>query len=156
MRRMLILSAVTALTLIAIATAWPSARFLGIWTTVKAQHRGCSNASLKGTYAFLRTGINNVLGGPIAIIGTATYDGQGNFIGGRAAASRNGEIEDWTDNPPGSTYTVDVDCTGSAFDVNGNKSANIVVTDDGNGFLLISTLTGRTITATGKRLEHED
>jgi hypothetical protein len=99
---------------------------------------------------------HGVLGGPIAIIGTAAYDGQGNFTGGREAASRNGEIEDWTDLPPGSTYTVDPDCTGSAVDVNGNKTANLVVTDSGNGFLLISTLTSRTITATGKRLEHED
>ena len=31
-------------------------------------HR-CSDASLKGTYAFRRTGVNNVVGGPIAEIG---------------------------------------------------------------------------------------
>ena len=156
MRRRAILTAVAVAAVLAIVTEWPSESVPGIWTTVKARQQGCSNASLKGTYAYLRTGTNAVLGGPIAIIGTAAYDGQGNFTGGRQAASRNGEIEDWTDVPSGSTYTIDPDCTGSAFDVNGTKTANLVITDNGNGFLLISTLAGRTITATGRRLEHED
>jgi hypothetical protein len=156
MKRRAILTAVTVAAIMTIVTEWPSESIPGIWTTVKARHQGCSNVSLKGTYAYLRTGTNAALGGPIAIIGTAGYDGQGNFTGGREAASRNGEIADWIDLPPGSTYAVDPDCTGSAFDLNGNKTANLVVTDNGNGFLLISALTGRTITATGKRLELED
>ena len=40
-------------------------------------HRSCSVASLKGTYAFRRTGVNNDVGGPIAQIGVDVFNGDG-------------------------------------------------------------------------------
>ena len=84
-------------------------------------HRGCSVASLKGTYAFRRTGVNNVVGGPIAQIGIAFYSGDGTRGLIRTTRSTNGEIRDWTDFPTNGSYTVDPDCTGSLFDENGTK-----------------------------------
>ena len=60
-------------------------------TPVHAHDRGCSVASLKGTYAFRRTGVNNVVGGPIAQIGIAFYgDGKRGLI--RTTRSSNGDI----------------------------------------------------------------
>src|SRR5215470_2815040 len=91
---------------------------------VHAQDRGCSVASLKGTYAFRRTGVNNAEGGPIAQIGIAFYSGDGTRGLIRTTRSANGEIRDWTDYPTNGSYTVDPDCTGSFFDANGTRSNN--------------------------------
>ncbi|MGC2283205.1 MAG: hypothetical protein WA603_24550, partial [Candidatus Acidiferrales bacterium] len=44
------------------------ARIPGPIMNVHADNRGCSVANLKGTYGFNRTGVNNVVGGPIASI----------------------------------------------------------------------------------------
>jgi hypothetical protein len=76
---------------------------------------GCSNATLKGEYAFAVTaytppGLPN--GPPQVITGIRTYDGKGHFtqrdyIGDSVPAEFS---------PPGretGTYTVDADCTGS-------------------------------------------
>ena len=46
-------------------------------TPVQDGRSVCSVASLKGTYAFRRTGVNNVVGGPIAQIGIIVEDGEG-------------------------------------------------------------------------------
>ena len=43
--------------LLGVATFWPSARIPGV-ASVHARLHGCSNASLRGTYAFQRTGVN--------------------------------------------------------------------------------------------------
>lgn len=134
----------------------PSARIPGIGTRVQARHHTCSETILRGTYAFERTGINNVTGGPIAIIGVHTYNGDGTSGASRQAASRQGVIQDWTDVPPGGTYTVDSDCTGSVFDASGTKTEDLVVIDGGNEVFLISTLPGRIITTIDKKLEVRD
>ena len=114
---------------------------------------GCSVASLKGTYAFRRTGVNNVLGGPIAQIGIAFYSGDGKRGLIRTARSANGEIRDWTDFPTNGSYTVDPDCTGSFFDANGAKTNNVVVLDGGNRFFLLSVTPDTITTEEGERLE---
>ena len=123
---------------------------------VHAHDRGCSVASLNGTYAFRRTGVNNVLGGPIAQIGIANYSGDGTrgFI--RTTRSSNGEIRPWTDyHAPNGTYTVDPDCTGSFFDADGTHSNNVVVLDGGKRFFLLSVAPGTITTEEGIRLEEE-
>ena len=66
-------------------------------TPVHAHDRGCSVASLKGTYAFRRTGVNNVVGGPIAQIGINVLNGDGTIGLIRTTRSSNGVIQDWTD-----------------------------------------------------------
>ena len=84
--------------------------------------QGCSVASLKGTYAFHRMGVNNLVGGynctgfsdcgPIAEIGIAFYGGDGTRGPIRNTRSTSGEIRPWTDQPgTNGTYTVDPDCT---------------------------------------------
>jgi hypothetical protein len=123
---------------------------------VHAQGGGCSVASLRGKYAFRRTGVNNVVGGPIAQIGIDVFNGDGTRGLIRSTRSTNGEIEDWTNFPTGNgTYTVDPDCTGSFFETNGTKSDNVVVLDGGKRFMLLSVAPETITTEEGIRLEEE-
>ena len=126
-------------------------------TPVQARDRGCSVASLKGTYAFRRTGVNNVVGGPIAEIGIAFYGGDGTRGLIRNTRSTNGEIRPWTDQPaPNGRYTVGPDCTGSYFDADGTHSNNVVVLDGGKRFFVLSVAEGTIVTEEGTRLDGED
>jgi len=120
---------------------------------VHAHHRGCSVATLKGTYAFRRTGVNNVVGGAIAQIGIDVFNGDGTRGLIRSTRSTNGEIRDWTDSPPSGSYTVDPDCSGSIFDADGNKTNNLVVLDGGKRFFLLSVTPETITTEEGKRLD---
>lgn len=150
-----ILTVACIATVVLMAAVWTSARISGAVTQVHAQDRGCSVASLKGTYAFRRTGVNNQVGGPIAQIGIAFYSGDGTRGLIRTTRSTNGEIRDWTDFPTNGSYTVDPDCTGSLFDSNGTKSNNLVVLDGGKRFFLLSVAPGTITTEEGERLEVE-
>ena len=119
-------------------------------------HHVCSVASLKGKYAFHRTGVNHTLGGPIAAIGFDLINGDGKRGVIRLTGSMNGVIVDWTTSPPYTeSYTIDPDCTGSFFDADGNKNANIIVLDGGKRFLLVSLQPDTIVTAEGTRLEEE-
>jgi len=123
---------------------------------VHANDRVCSVASLKGEYAWRRTGVNNVVGGPIAEIGVAFYSGDGTRGLIRNTRSTNGEIRPWTDYPaPNGTYTVDADCTGSFFDADGTNSNNVVVFDGGRRYFVLSEAQGTIVTEEGIRLEEE-
>jgi hypothetical protein len=69
----------------------------------------CSNATLRGSYAFTESG--SIVGiGPVALAGVFKADGQGN-ITATATVSLNGEIISENLN---FTYQVNPDCTGSA------------------------------------------
>ena len=122
---------------------------------VHAHDRGCSVASLKGTYAFRRTGVNNVVGGPIAEIGIDVFNGDGTRGLIRSTRSSNGEIQDWTDSPPSGSYTVDQDCTGSVFAADGTKTNNLIVLDGGKRFFLLSVAPDTITTEEGERLDRE-
>jgi len=121
---------------------------------IQDQNHVCSVGSLKGTYAWRRTGVNNVVGGPIAEIGIAFYDGDGTRGAIRNTRSSNGEIRPWTDEPaPNGTYTVDPDCTGSFFDEDGTNSNNVIVFDGGNRYLVLSEAAGTIVSEEGTRIE---
>ena len=119
-------------------------------------HHGCSVASLKGVYAFRRTGVNNVLGGPIAQIGIDVFNGDGTRGLVRTTRSTNGDIRDWTDFPPSGSYTIDPDCTGSFFDADGTKTNNVVVLDRGKRFFLLGVAPDTITTEEGERIEMAD
>ena len=53
------------------------ARIPGAIINVHAHDRSCSLGSLKGTYAWRRTGVNKSLGGPIAETGLDFFNGDG-------------------------------------------------------------------------------
>jgi hypothetical protein len=133
------------------------ARIPGAVIKVHANNGGCSAASLKGTYAFHRMGVNNVVGGPIAEMGIAFYGGDGTRGPIRNTRSTNGEIRPWTDFPaPNGTYTVDPDCTGSYFDADGTHSNNVVVVDGGKRFFVLSEAQGTVVMEEGIRLDEAD
>jgi hypothetical protein len=132
------------------------ARIPGAVSKVHAHNRGCSVASLKGTYAFLNTGVDNTVGGTIAELGIAFFNGDGKRGPIRRTASINGVIQDWTDQPgTNGSYTIAGDCTGSFFDPLGDKVYNIVVRDGGKSFLLLALRPDATVTAEVTRLEEE-
>ena len=149
MQRRLI--SVTLLSVAIVVTALYHARTVHA-APLHNHHRDCSVASLKGTYAFRRTGVNNVLGGPIAQIGINVLNGDGTIGLIRTTRSSNGVIQDWTDHPAPGSYTVDPDCTGSFF----NEMNNLVVVDGGKRYLLLSVSQGTIVTEEGTRLEAED
>jgi hypothetical protein len=82
--------------------------------------------------------VNNVVGGPIAKIGTAVYNGDGTCGLIRNTRNANGEIRQWADTALNGSYTVDPDCTGSLFEADGTHSNNIVVLDGGKQLFLLS------------------
>ena len=125
-------------------------------TNTSARPGGCSVASLKGNYAFHRTGVNTALGGPIAQIGIDVFNGDGTRGLIRTTRSTNGVIDDWTNFPPSGSYTVRHDCTGSFFDANGVKTNNAVVLDGGKGFILLSMAAGTVTTEEGTKLPGDD
>ena len=78
------------------------------------EHRGCSNASLQGSFGFTSTGTLLALpppfAGPFAEIGRQTFDGRGN-TDATATLSANGNIVKGV--TVQGTYVVNPDCTGS-------------------------------------------
>ena len=85
---------------------------LGIMPTANAADKGCSNATLKGTFSHVGTGFNiapSPVAGPFAGLGTETFDGNGG-VTGNATGSFNGNIDSGTFT---GTYTVNSDCTGT-------------------------------------------
>jgi len=123
--------------------------------TAKADDKGCSNATLQGTFAYTSTGFITAppaIAGPFAETGKQTFDGRG----GTTAAvtlSQNGNILPVTIT---GTYTVNPDCTGtmtlqvSPIDV--TVHVLFVIDDGGNGFQAIETDPGFVITRIGRRL----
>ncbi len=140
-----------------LAVLAPFAHIPGAVTKVHAQGGACSVASLKGKYAYRRTGVNNVVGGPIAEIGVSTYGGDGTRGDIRNTRSTDGVIRPWTDFPaPNGTYTVDPNCTGSLFDTDGTLSNNIIVVDGGRRFFVLSEAPDTITLEEGVRLEDKD
>src|ERR1700722_1609587 len=117
------------------AIAAVTALTLGIAPTVKADnYKGCSNASLKGTFSHMATGFVTAppaMAGPFAGVGTDTFDGNGN-ITGTATLSINGNAVSVTET---GTYKVKQDCTGTypvQFSAGGSTTASFVITASWN------------------------
>jgi hypothetical protein len=105
--------------------------------------RGCSSASIIGTFGYTHTGtrIDGGNPGPRAEVGTFTADGHGNLTGSKTK-SENGTITQGVTFT--GTYSVNSDCTGSATITNSdgdvrhvdlvilkNHEINWIQTDDG-------------------------
>lgn len=67
------------------AIAAVTALALGVAPTAKAENnKGCTNATLRGTFAHRATGFITAppdMAGPLAGVGTDTFDGNGGFAG---------------------------------------------------------------------------
>ena len=85
---------------------------LSVGPAAKADNKGCSNATLKGTFVHTASGFVTAppsMAGPLAGTGTDTFDGNGGFTT-TATLSINGNIVPVTAT---GTYTVNPDCTGT-------------------------------------------
>ena len=109
---------------------------LGIAPRAQAgDHRGCSNATLQGSFGFTSTGtllaLPAPLAGPFAEVGRQTFDGKGN-TDATATLSANGNIVNVTVQ---GTYVVNPDCTGSmtlgVAPLGITMHADFVIDDDG-------------------------
>ena len=137
------------------AIALLNALALGVASTAKAADLGCSNATLKGTFAYTSTGVIVApadIAGPIAEVGIQSFDGNGGTTA-TATISGNGSIQALT---IVGTYTVNPDCTGTAalqvspFGI--TVEVLFVIDDGGNGFQAMETNAGFVITRVGRRL----
>jgi hypothetical protein len=134
------------------------ARIPGAVINVHANDRACGVASLKGTYAYLRSG--SVMGqGPRAELGLDLFNGDGKRGIIRNTGASYTVSFDWSNSPwPDGSYTVDPDCTGSLFAADGTKANNIIVLDGGKRFWLLTAGPngqGKVITSEGTRLEED-
>ncbi len=111
------------------AIAAVTALALGVAPMAKADNKGCSNASLKGTFAHFASGFEIAppsIAGPLVGAGTDTFDGKGNATA-TAMLSINGTIVPVTGT---GTYTVNPDCTG-IYKIPGS-TLFFVIADSGN------------------------
>lgn len=124
------------LTIAAIAVLAPS-----ITPTAKAADKGCSNIILLGTFSRHDTGTvlaPAAAAGPTALVGTFTFDGNGNVIGA-TTSSQQGNIRTGTQT---GTYTVNADCTGMIVVKGAGPNSShysFVIDDSGNEFQYICT-----------------
>jgi hypothetical protein len=114
----------------------------------KAANRGCSNATLKGTYSDQDTG--TIVGlGPFAGVNVDSFDGKGNItISG--ISSVNGSVSPGVET---GTYQVNPDCTGT-YTVSGGGltiDAFFVIDDDGNEVKIVITDPGNVINCIARK-----
>ncbi|HTS48382.1 MAG TPA: hypothetical protein VMH05_10590 [Bryobacteraceae bacterium] len=128
---------------------------LGIAPTAKAQDKGCSNYTLRGTYSQIGTGVITAppdMAGPFVNVGTLVFDGNGGVTGG-LVVSVNGSSAKVTET---GTYSVNSDCTGTytvqiaPFGITSN--ASFVIDSNGDELEIIVTDPNSAITCVAKRL----
>jgi hypothetical protein len=121
----------------------------------QSKDKGCSNASLQGSFAYLGSGAiatPPALAGPFVEVGTQVFDGQGNTTA-TAMLSQNGNIVPITVT---GTYSVNSDCTGtltlqvSPFGI--TVHVYLVISDNWSQFQAIETDAGLVITRQGRKI----
>jgi hypothetical protein len=128
---------------------------LGIAPRAKADDRGCSEAALKGTFAYTSTGFIVAapipsLVGPSAEVGRQYFDGKGG-VTFAFNSSQNGSIGPGTGT---GTYTVnDDDCTGTFTEASDGFTSHFSFAIDKSGeeFQAICQDTGVVVTRIGRR-----
>ena len=124
--------------------AWVAAVVLSLMSisALANDSEPCSNATLRGSYAFTESG--SIVGiGPVAVAGVFKADGQGNLTA-TDTVSLNGEI---ISENLSFSYQVNPDCTGSASSAPGQEPAhfNFVIVNFGERVTGIHTDPGTTL-----------
>jgi hypothetical protein len=114
-------------------------------------HQACSNATLKGTFGFYRTGTIQFGAGGLAAVGILSFDGKGN-ASVLQSVSRNGDFS--YDEDGMFTYQLNPDCTGKGFN-EGVEFTRIVVVDGGKGFYIFSESNGNAVHGVGTRISDD-
>src|ERR1041385_2165329 len=129
---------------------------LSIAPAAKADNdnKGCSIASLQGTFAYRGTGFivtPAAFAGPFAEVGTQTFDGKGATTT-TFTASQNGNIFQATFT---GTYEVKSDCTGtfnlSSAELGFSVLLFFVIDDNLNEFRAVETLNGAVVTRIARK-----
>jgi hypothetical protein len=116
----------------------------------------CSNATLKGTYAFSEISWSisaTDLPTPVARAGMGTFDGNGNMTGVETINS-NGVVVAANETAT-ATYSINTDCTGTVVfhrADGGSSHHNIYVSPSGNQFYRIATDPGNVDASTTTRV----
>ena len=119
--------------------------------TARADDKGthpCTNATLKGTFGFYRTGTIQEGVGGLAALGILSFDGNGNATVNQSI-SRNGDYS--YDNYGTFTYQLDPDCTGKGF-LDGEEFTRIVAVDGGRGLFMFSESEGNAVHGVGTKI----
>jgi hypothetical protein len=108
----------------------------------------CTVATLNGVYGFQRNGTTSA--GPLVAIGTATYDGHGNFVASQIT-DRNGTFGA-PSNQTG-TYAVNPDCTASASDTTQTVFSQMVIVSEAEEVLGMSMTAGNNVVVHFERVK---
>jgi len=137
------------------AIAALSALALSVAPAAKADNKGCSTATLQGSFAFNGTGFivsPPVVAGPLATVMTLTLDGKGDATSAVGSSSQNGNIGPQTET---GTYDVNSDCTGTlvvTISPGGFTAHYLFVIDrSGDELQIICTDSGVVFSATARR-----
>jgi hypothetical protein len=127
---------------------------LGMAPAAMADSKGCSNATIKGTFAETDSGFITApptMAGPFAGVLTVTYDGNGNMTTS-GMGSINGNI---IASSSKGTYTVNSDCTGTYTvtiqPLGITAHAYFVIADSGNEIRIVVTDPGLAVTCIARR-----
>ena len=112
----------------------------------------CSNASLRGSFGFYRTGFT--ADGALAALGILIFDGHGTAYVSQSI-SRNGELE-LDDSFDEFTYQVAPNCTGKSFFDGDVEFSRFVVVDGGRGLYFLSESAGASVFGVGTRIDAAD
>jgi hypothetical protein len=125
---------------------------LTVAPVAKAENKGCSNETIKGTFAHMAAGFITAppaVAGPLTGVGTDTFDGKGG-VTSIATLNINGNVV-----PLGATgtYKVNPDCTGT-YTISGSTGTTrlvFVIADSGNEIHAICIDPGFVLTHTFRR-----
>lgn len=127
----------------------------GMVANVHAQENDgrCTNATLKGAYAFYRSGTRG--SDPVAAIGLGTFDGTGAVVTARQTIVRNGAITSdlFTTPEAAGPYEVEPDCSGKFINPDGSVLAHFVIVDGGKELFFTSLTPGVTSIGVEKKIE---
>ena len=137
------------------AFAAVSALALSVAPAAKADDKGCSNATLKGTFALKGAGFiisPAAVAGPVADVNTLAFDGNGAATAASGFMSQNGAVIPVTET---GTYKVNPDCTGTyevlISPVGFTAHYFFVICDSGNELQIICTDSGVVFSGTARR-----
>jgi hypothetical protein len=130
---------------------------LAATSAVTAQASNCSNATIRGSYAYTIHGQVFIPNGPTLFIdglARTTFDGAGNITELDAVAVNGNLAPGWAPNT--GIYSVNPDCTGTITVTNGNQPLvhlQMVVAQSGNTIHEMTTDPGFATTAEGERIK---
>jgi hypothetical protein len=125
-------------------------------SAVTAQASVCSNATIRGTYAYTIHGQVFIPNGPTLLItglALSTFDGAGNVTELDAISANGNMAPGWVPNT--GIYSVNPDCTGTITVTNGNQPLvhlQMVVGQSGNTIHEMTIDPGFATTAEGERV----